>query len=383
MNDAIAMTPAPLEVFGQRNVGRRFSVARVALVASALGLLAGCGDAPRSTAGAGPIGTEARPDGAAAPDRVTLLLNWFPEAEHGGYYAALVEGIYERHGLDVTILPGGPESPVAQRVARGDVTFGVSNADNVLFNRAQEAAVVALMAPLQTSPRCIMTHRAANIRSFDDLRDMTLAMSNSLAFSFYLRAKAPLEHVRIVPYAGSVAPFLRDPKLAQQGYVFSEPYVARRQGGDPAVLMLADLGFNPYTSVLVANENTIRSKPDLARRMVAASVEGWRRYLVNPAPTNGRLHAANPQMDLDVLEHGARAIVPLALGREGAGGEFAVDRPDVAPQERPPSETELAALGRMALDRWRTLVEQLVECGQLKPGEVDPTKAFTTEFLPK
>ncbi len=154
---------------------------------------AGCGQ----VAGRGQRGSaeaDAQADSAGGENKhrehVTLLLNWFPEAEHGGFYTAEVEKLFAAEGLEVTILPGGPESPVAQRVARGDVDFGVSNADNVLLARAQQAPVVAVMAPMQTSPRSIMVHRASGIRSFDDIKNITLAMSNSLAFSAYLRRKS-------------------------------------------------------------------------------------------------------------------------------------------------------------------------------------------------
>ena len=131
---------------------------------------------------------------------MTLLLNWYPEAEHGGYYAALVHGYYQDAGLDVSILPGGPNAPVIQEVATGRVTFGVANADNVVFARAQQAPVVAVMAPLQTSPRCLIVHEKSGIKTFDDLHDMTIAVTPGSAFSEYLRHKSPLGGVQFVPY---------------------------------------------------------------------------------------------------------------------------------------------------------------------------------------
>ncbi len=170
---------------------------------------------------------------------VTLQLNWFPEVEHGGYYAALVHGFYKEAGLRVKIVPGGPETPVVQQVARRSVTFGVVNADYVLFGRAQQAPVVAVMAPLQTSPRCLIVHADSNIREFSELKNMTIAMSSSNAFSQYLQYKLPLKNVKIVPYPGNVAQFLLNKNYAQQGYVFSEPFVARKEGADPRVLMLS------------------------------------------------------------------------------------------------------------------------------------------------
>jgi NitT/TauT family transport system substrate-binding protein len=310
--------------------------------------------------------TRAPADGRAAPqdggkiDKVTLLLNWYPEAEHGGYYAALVRGYYREAGLDVTILAGVPNTPVIQEVATAQVTFGVDNADKLLLARAQKAPVTAVMAPLQTSPRCLIVHKKAGIKDFEDLHDMTIAVTTGAAFADYLRVRMPLKNVKFVPYTNLEA-FLSDDNYAQQGYVFSEPYVARQKGGDPQILMLADLGFNPYTSLLLANEAEIRRRPDLVRRMVAASVRGWQDYLDNPQPTNEYIHEKNPAMDMGTLAYGAKTIAPLVLTDESRSG----------------------GLGTMTLARWQTLTEQLVEAKQLSPGKVDPKNVFTDEFLPQ
>ncbi|HSG72827.1 MAG TPA: ABC transporter substrate-binding protein, partial [Planctomycetaceae bacterium] len=211
--------------------------------------------------------TKPDPSDAVAPTnegltKVTLMLNWRPEAEHGGYYAALVHGYFEEEGLEVEILPGGPGAPVIQKVARGDVTFGITNADDILLARAQDADVVAVMAPLQTSPRCIMVHKSSGIASFDDLKNVTLAMHSGKAFAQYLRKKLPLEGVKLQENP-SVAQFLEDTRYAQQGYIFSEPFVAEREGGDPVSLLVSDLGFNPYTSLLMATSETITQQPEL------------------------------------------------------------------------------------------------------------------------
>jgi NitT/TauT family transport system substrate-binding protein len=290
-----------------------------------------------------------------------LQLNWFPEVEHGGFYAALAEGYYKESGLDVKILPGGPETPVVQQVARGAANFGVVNADNVLFARAQQAPIVALMAPLQNSPRCLIVHASAGNRTFDDLKDMTIAMSPSNAFTQFLRRTLKLEGVTIVPYAGSVAPFLLDKKYAQQGYVFSEPFVARKEGGDPQVLMVSDLGFNPYTSLLFTSERMVADNPQVVEKMVAASIRGWRKYIESPESANRAIHAVNPEMDLDILEFGAEAIKPLVL--------------DETSKRR--------GIGTMSAERWQTLAKQLIDTEQLKAADSQPEQAFTTKFLSK
>jgi NitT/TauT family transport system substrate-binding protein len=319
-----------------------------------LALVAGC--ERRAAESGGPAA-----GGEAKLVDVTLQLNWFPEAEHGGFFAALVHGDYRAAGLNVKIISGGPDTPVVQQVARRAVTFGVVNADNVLFGRAQQAPVVALMAPLQISPRCLIVHESSGIRDFEQLKDMTIAMSTSNAFSHYLRYKLPLTNVKIVPYSGNVAQFLLNKDYAQQGYVFSEPYVARKEGGDPRVLMVSDLGFNPYTSLLFTHAKLVDEDPKLVAKMVAASVRGWQRYLRASEETNRYIHEVNPQMDLDILAYGAKTIEPLVLD--------------------PVAERE--GIGTMSAERWRQLADQLVESGQLKREDAGVEGAYTTRFLTK
>ena len=289
---------------------------------------------------------------------VELALNWLPEAEHGGFYAADVHGLFAERQLRVKVIPGGPGVPVIQNVASGKVTFGVTNADQVLLQRAQEADVVAIFAPIQQSPRCIMVHKKSGIAKFDDLKDMTLAINVNQTFLGYLKKRLPLTNVQIVPYSGSVAPFLEDARLGQQAYSFSEPFLAAEKGGDPLNLMVSDLGFNPYTSVLITRAAVIEKQPELVRQMVAACRLGWRKYLDDPKQTNEHIHSLNKEMGLEILAFGTRTLKPLC--------EAGLSAPD--------------RLGEMTAQRWATLAEQLVESGALKAGAVDPAKAFDSSF---
>jgi NitT/TauT family transport system substrate-binding protein len=293
---------------------------------------------------------------------VGLALNWYPEAEHGGYYAAVVHGFFEEEGLKVTIRPGGPGVRVVADVASGAVAFGVDNADKLLTWRAQQADAVAVMSPLQDSPRCIMVHQKSGLKKLEDLatqRPLTLAINADQPFALYLKKRVDLTDVQIVKYPGNVVQFLLNPDYGQQAYSFSEPFLAQQKEGDPHCLMLSELGFNTYTSLLIAQQEMIDKQPDLVAKMTRACIRGWRKYLEEPAATNKYIHEQNPEMGLDVLEFGVAALKPLCLP-EG----FAADR-----------------LGEMTAKRWQTLTDQMVEIGSIKPGAVEAGEAFTTRFL--
>ncbi len=330
-----------------------------------LALIPGC--QPPAT----PLAPVSPPATASATDRlaptvtltdVTLALNWFPEAEHGGFYAALVHGYFAEEGLNVTIRGGGPKVPVIADVASGTVAFGVDNADKLLLGRVQQADVVAVMAPIQDSPRCIMVHKSEGIASLKDLagrKPFTLAMNTGQPFAQFLMKRVNLADAQITSYPGNVAQFLLEPKYGQQAYNFSEPFVAEQQGGDPVCLMLSELGFNTYTSLLITRGELIEQQPELVAKMTRASVRGWKKYLAEPDETNKHIHEQNTQMGLDVLTFGVGALKPLCLP---AG--FAEER-----------------LGSMTAERWQALASQMTEIGSLPPDSVKPAAAFTLKFV--
>ncbi len=324
------------------------SIAAIPILALLLLAASGC---------QGPRGDEA--GSSSDLRRVTLALNWFPEVEHGGFYAAQVHGFFQEEGLEVKILPGGPGAPVIQQVATQRVDFAITNADEVLLGRDQGARVVAVMAAMQDSPRCIMVHEKSGISSLMDLRNVTLAIGSGKPFAQFLLSKLGDAQVTIVPYQGNVTGFLQRSDYAQQAYVFSEPCIARQQGGDPKCLLLSEIGFNPYSSTLISSEQLLEEHPELMAKVVRASVRGWRKYLEDPLPTNRWIHKLNSEMSPEILAFGAEAIRPLCL----------------------PGGHDSAMLGAMSSERWETLAGQLRSIGLLE----DPTAwvgAFDTRFLP-
>ncbi len=315
------------------------------LILPGLFLWAGCGGSPE------PV--------KSGKERVILRLNWYPEVEHGGFYAALVHGDFAAEGLDVEIEPGGPGSGVIPEVALGRAQFGVENADKLLVGRSQETPVVALLAPLQRSPVCVMVHRSSGFKSLKELRDVTLAMSIGAPFSSYLKKNVPLEGVHVVPYEGGVALFLRDPKLAQQGYLFSEPILAESQGSDPLPLPMADIGYNPYSSILIASESLVQTKPELVAKMVRACRRGWQRYAEDPSQANVHLAKVNTLIPLDVVTKMSAALRPLIVA----------------------DLKNSADIGLMTPERWADMLAKLEQCEVIKPGKTKSDGAFNLTFL--
>ncbi len=335
------------------------SLLLLTMTVSVYGCVAAVGCRPRTTSLPANAAGAARASGHQMV-HLRLQLNWYPEVEHGGYYTAWLEGYFAEEGLDVEILPGSANTPVAQLVDTGRVELGVTNADQILLAQDAGAELVAIFAALQISPRCILVHEESGIRHWDELADVTLAVSSGATFFRYLTRHLPLRNVQIVAYSGNVAAFVANPRYAQQGYVFSEPYLAEKLGARPHVLMVSDLGYNPYTSILVARKAWVLDRPQLASRLLRACRRGWQKYLNDPEPTNQYIVSQNSELPLDVARYGATAIRPLCL----------------------PSSMSPDALGTMSHQRWEELTQQLRDAGLIQGADVE-SLVFSEALQPR
>ncbi|MGC4086640.1 MAG: ABC transporter substrate-binding protein [Polyangiaceae bacterium] len=305
-----------------------------------------CGCSKKPSAESAPSAAAA----AAAPSeqKLKLALNWVPEPEFGGFYTARESGEYKKRGLDVEILGGGAGVPVLQMVATGRADFGTVGADEVVTGRARGADVVAVFATYQTFPQGIMVHAERKLTSIEQaFKSGTVALETGVAYAQHLKRKFSWDGAQIVPYDGGVARFLADKNFSQQCFVTSEPLAAKKQGGDPQVFMIADTGFNPYTTVIITRRELLEKQRDTVQRFVQASSAGWQTYLRDPGPTNAKLGELNKSMDAESMQGAANAQKPLIET----------------------ADTTKNGLGSMQRERWDTLATQLVE---LKVIETKP-----------
>jgi NitT/TauT family transport system substrate-binding protein len=309
-----------------------------------------------------PAGQAASGTAAAkpAPAKVKLALDWVPEPEFGGFYAARENGAFARHGVEVEILGGGAGAPVAQMVAAGQADFGTTSGDAVLTARARGVDLVPMFAVYQTTPHALMAHASKGFTSMAQLfsSGSTVALEPGLAYAQFLKKKYGFDKVKIVPYDGGVARFLADKDFVQQGFLTSEPLAAKKQGGDPVVFKIADEGFNPYATVVVTRGELLKQQPERVRAFIDAVREGWRAYLDNPKPANDVMAKLNTTMDAETFALVAETQKPLIETEE----------------------TRAKGLGTMSRERWETLGQQLVELGVIeKAPPVD--EYLRPEFL--
>jgi NitT/TauT family transport system substrate-binding protein len=290
--------------------------------------------------------------GGGSGEKLTLQLNWKPEPQFGGFYAAP----FDKHGLNVEVREGGVGTPTVQMVATEQVPFGVVSADEVVLNRAQGGDVVTLFAVYQTNPQGLMTRAS---RGFTDIGDIfknegTVAMQQGLPYANFLKNKYGFDKVRIVPSpGGDLTVYLKDEKYTMQCFVTSEPLAAKKAGAAPQTFLIAGAGYNPYTTVLVTHGNYLRTHPDVVQKVTDAVREGWTSYLADPANTNQAMQKLNPSMDAQTFADSAAAQRPLIETEETAQN----------------------GIGSMTLERWQTLAKQLADL-KVIPSAPDAAKMF-------
>lgn len=309
----------------------------------------------------------ATPAAAETLDKVSFGTNWVAEAEHGGFFQALADGTYRRYGLDVTIVPGGPNVNNRILLIAGKLDFFMTANTLQSFDAvANKVPVVAVAAMFQKDPQVFLTHPQAKVTKLEDLKPLTLFVSKEGIASYFqwLKSDYGFSEEKVKPYTFNAQPFLADPKSAMQGYVSSEPYaVEKRAGFKPTVLLLADYGFDAYSTLIETRLNLVDSKPDLVQRFVDASVVGWYNYLYGDnKPGNEMIKKLNPDMTDELLAYSVKAMRDYGIV---VSGDAVKD-----------------GIGAMSDARMASFFDKMVRAGVVR-RDIDYRKAYTLRFINK
>jgi len=303
---------------------------------------------------------------ASAADTVSFGTDWKAEAEHGGYYQAIATGIYRKHGLDVALRQGGPQVNHAQLLAAGRLDFNLApNSFGPLNFVSENIPMVAVAAIFQKDPSVLIAHPGQGNDTLAALKGKPIMIGSDTRVTSwnFLKSKFGYTDDQIRPYTFSVAPFLADPKAIQQGYLSSEPFTIEAQGVKPVVMLIADAGYASYGSLIQTSNKMVREKPDLVRRFVDASIEGWYSYLYgDPAPGNGLIKRDNPEMTDALLAYGIAKIKEYGIVDSG--------------------HAKTAGIGAMTEARWRNFFDTMASVGVF-PKNLEFQKAFTLQFVNK
>src|SRR6266478_237016 len=216
------------------------------------------------------------PASAQTLDKVSFGTNWVAEAEHGGFFQAVADGTYQKYGLEVTIVPGGPNDNNRMLLIAGKIDFFMAANTLMSFDAvANNVPVVTIAAIFQKDPQVFLTHPELKVTKLEELKPLTLLVSKEGITSYFqwLKSEYGFNEKNVRPYTFNPQPFIVNGQSAMQGYVTSEPFAIEKSAGfKPGIILLADSGFNTYSTLIETRQDVIEKKPDLVQRFVDASI---------------------------------------------------------------------------------------------------------------
>src|SRR5436309_802379 len=300
-------------------------------------------------------------------DKVSFGTNWVPEAEHGGFFQALADGTYRKYGLDVTIVPGGPNDNNRMLLIAGKIDFFMAANTLMSFDAvANNVPVVTIAAMFQKDPQVLLTHPELKITKLEELKPLTLFVSKEGISSYFqwLKSEYGFNEKNVRPYTFNPQPFIANPQSAMQGYVTSEPFAIEKAAGfKPGIILLADHGFNTYSTLIEPRREVIDKKPDLVQRFVDASIIGWYNYVYGDnSAGNAMIKKLNPEMTDELLAYSVAKMKEYGIVDSG--------------------DTLRDGIGAMSDDRIASFFDKMVRAGVVR-RDIDFRNAYTLRFANK
>jgi NitT/TauT family transport system substrate-binding protein len=302
-----------------------------------------------------------------ALDKVSFATNWVAQGEHGGFYQALADATYRKYGLDVTIVPGGPNVNNRILLPVGKIDFFLSANTLQAFDAvAQNVPTIQVAAMFQKDPQVLIAHPDQGIDKFTDLKKLTLFISKEGIATYYqwLKADFGFTDAQVRPYTFNPQPFLANKLSAMQGYVTSEPFaIAKAAKFMPQVFLLADQGFSPYSTLIETRRDLVDKKPDLVQRFVDASIIGWYNYVYGDnKAANALIKKQNPEMTDELLAYCVDAMKKYGIVDSG--------------------DTLALGVGAMTDARMKHFFDEMVRAGVAK-SSLDYRQGYTLQFVGK
>lgn len=304
---------------------------------------------------------------AYALDKVVMGTNWLAQAGHGGFYQALADGTYEKHGLDVKIEMGGPQVNNRPMLAAGRLDFLLTGNLLLSFNNvANGVPTIVVGAIYQKDPQVLMAHEGA-YKDFQDLTNApTILLAKDGQFSFWpwLVKEFGFKDEQLRPYGYSLAQFLSDQKVVQQAYATAEPLYAAKAGAKPVSYLLADHGYSTYANTIETRQELVDKNPELVQRFMDATVEGWNNFLYGDRSKAYELILKdNPDMSAETLDAELAKIKELEL----------IDSGDAL----------VKGIGAISDERVKDFYALAVNAGIVTDTALDLSKVATNAFVNK
>jgi NitT/TauT family transport system substrate-binding protein len=290
--------------------------------------------------------------------------NWVAQAEHGGFYQSVADGTYAACGLDVTIVQGGPQVAGRAMMLAGRLdAFMGGNMLEPFNGLVQDVPLVAIFSAFQKEPQILMTHPGV-ADEFTDLKNLTLLVGEGGFQSYYqwMISEFGFTAEQRRPYTFNSGPFIADKGLAQQGYLSSEPFAVEKEGGFvPDIWLLADYGFDTYSTTIEVTRETLETRKDELKCFVEGSILGWYNFLYGDnAAAIALIQADNPDMTDDKIAFSIDKMKEYGIVDSG--------------------DSLTLGIGAMTEERMQSFYNRMVKAGVL-PAGLDIAQSYSFEFI--
>jgi NitT/TauT family transport system substrate-binding protein len=298
-----------------------------------------------------------------AADKIRFGLSWLPQAEMCGFYQALATGLYKKAGLDVELVPGGPDRNIPLLVATNQLEMGMGSSFSTINMKNNNIQAQTVAAYLQKSPQTLVAHADQGISTLADLKGKPMMIAKFSQFEFwqFLKQKHGFSDDQLRPYTYSAAPFLNDPKAIQQGYVTEDALMLGKVLPKPPVsILLADYGYRNYASTVYAMKSFIDANEKTVAAFVEASGKGWQECLQgNYKSAMQAVMVANPQHGEELFHYKMKQMRTLGLLES--------------------EDTKKYGTGAMSDAHWKEFFEVMSAAG-VYPKDLDYKAAYTLKF---
>ena len=218
--------------------------------------------------------------------KASFIPQWAPQAQFAGYYVAYERGIYKKYGIDLTIIPGGPDRPSSDFLEAGKADFATLWLSSAIQKRAHGIRLVNIAQMMQRSALMLVAKKSSGIKAPQDINGKKVGLWGPI-FQIQPRAFFKKYHlkVKIIPQSYSVNLFLRDGVDVASAMWYNEYHIILNSGLNPDELttfFFHEHELNFPEDGIYTLEDTFQKDPDLCRAFVKASIEGWLYAFAHP-----------------------------------------------------------------------------------------------------
>ena len=288
-----------------------------------------------------------------AKQKVTLLMDWFPQGNQSGFWQAQFDNQYH-NDLEIIVKPGGPKVNTTTAVASGQVEFGLQASDSVMLANSKGAGLKGIFVSLNHVPYTLVFHPNTGVKSVKDLDGRPFAVKMGVTYWKWVKHTYKLDQVKEFPLTGDLGLFARTKNQFQQGYSLFLPARLDAKGVPNEQITVESLGYRPY-SVLFTTDKLIKENPELVQAVVDRLSISFHKSLIDPKPTRDFILSKSKKVNAEIHNNALELM-----------------KADFLPKD-------WSKIGCQDPQRWVEVANQMKEVNVL-PADFDPHTSYDTSF---